>query len=158
MKQPPHLARAQARMAPGILTMDGFLGTDSRDLIEILQTDDGAVRSLGLTHAELGAAMAGLTDRAVAALGAVVDERGYRVCACEAMGQMPCPFGHPGLYYKTVVEAERHDNGEKMMWSALQVHMVAEHGFYEGRGSHFRLEPEELARFLDLLLPPGAED
>ena len=148
MKQAPDLQQAQQRMAPGALTMDGFLGTDPRSLIEILQADDGAVRRLGLTHAEIGAAMAVLTDRAIAAFGGMVDHGDHAVCACEAMGQMPCPFGHAGLYYKTVVEAENSATGEAMMWSVLQVHMVAEHGFYEGRGAHFRLEPEALARFL----------
>ncbi len=150
MKQAPDLQQAQQRMAPGALTMDGFLGTDARSLIEILQADDGAVRRLGLTHAEIGAAMGVLTDQAVAAFGGVVEHGDHAVCACEAMGQMPCPFGHPGLYYKTVVEAENSATGEAMMWSVLQVHMVAEHGFYEGRGARFRLEPEAVARFLGI--------
>jgi hypothetical protein len=154
MKQAPDLQQAQQRMAPGALTMDGFLGTDRRALVEILQDDDGAVRRLGLTHAEIGAAMAVLTDRAIAGFGAVVDHGDHEVCACEAMGRIPCPFGHPGLYYKTTVEAENSATGETLMWSALQVHMVTEHGFYEGRGSHFRLEPETLARFLGLLPCP----
>ena len=155
MKQSPELQQAQQRMTPGVLTMDGFLGTDPRDLIEILQADDGAVRRLGLTHVEIGAAMAVLTDQAVAAFGAVVEHGEHAVCACEAMGEMPCPFGHPGLYYKTVVEAEHPATGDTMMWSALQVHMVAEHGFYEGRGAHFRLEPEALARFLGIFPREG---
>ena len=154
MKQAPELQQAQQRMAPGVLTMDGFLGTDRRELLEILQDDDGAVRRLGLTHAEIGEAMAVLTDRAIAAFGGMVDHGDHAVCACEAMGQMPCPFGHPGLYYKTVVEAENNATGQTMMWSVLQVHMVAEHGFYEGRGAHFRLEPEALARFIGLLPRP----
>ena len=157
MKQSPELDAAQQRMAPGVLTMDGFLGTDPRPLIEILQDDDGTARRLGLTHAEIGAAMAALTDRAVAALGAVVETGPHAVCACEAMGKMPCPFGHPGLYYKTVVEAENTSTGETLMWSALQVHLVAEHGFYEGKGARFRVEPEVLARFLGLLQAPGEQ-
>lgn len=150
MKQPPHLSRAQARMAPGVLTMDGFLGTDPRDLIEILQDDDGAVRRLDLRHGQLADALQRLTDAAIRAFGAPVLEGVYEVCACEGMGVLPCPFGEPGLHPKAVIEAKRTDTGQHLSWPALQVHLIREHGFYEGRGSPFRLEPRTLARFLGL--------
>jgi len=150
MKQPPHLSRAQARMAPGVLTMDGFLGTDPRDLVEILQEDDGAVRWLGLERGEVADALQKLTDLALGAFGAPVLEGVYEVCACEAMGVLPCPFGEPGLYTKAVVEAKRTDTRQTLTWTALHVHLSREHGFYEGRGDPFRLEPGVLAEFLGL--------
>ncbi len=150
MKQPPHLQRAQARMARGILTMDGFLGNDARDLVEILQDDDGEVRRLGLTHEGIARALQELTRRAIEANGTPVEVGLYEVCARETRGGLPCPFGHPGLYDKTVVEARRCDSGATLSWTALNVHLIAEHGFYEGKGSYFRLEPDRLAAFLDL--------
>ena len=150
MKQSPPLARAQARMAPGILTRDGFLGSDPRDLLEILQDDDGQVRRLGLTHERIGAAMVRLTDAALARLGAPVRVAGFEVSAVEAMGRLPCPFGHPGLYPKAEVRARRLRDGAERAWTALQVHLVREHGFYQGRGSPYRLDPADLAGFLEL--------
>ncbi|GAB4270299.1 MAG: hypothetical protein Kow0092_24580 [Deferrisomatales bacterium] len=150
MKQPPHLARAQARMAPGVLTMDGFLGPDARDLVEILEDDDGEVRRLGLTHQAIAAALERLTRKATEALGALTREGVYEVCACETRGGLPCPFGHPGLYEKTVIEARRTDTGQKLLWTVLQVHLIGAHGFYQGKGSYFRIEPAELAAFLGL--------
>ncbi len=148
MKQPPHLIRAQARMAPGVLTMDGFLGGDTRDLAEILEDDEGAVRRLGLRHDQLAAALQRLTEKAIGAFGAPVQEGLFGLCAWEAMGAIPCPFGEPGLHPKAVIEATRTDTGEHLSWTALQIHLIRGHGFYEGRGSPFRLEPEVLARFL----------
>jgi len=151
MKQAPQLSRAEARMAPGVLTMDGFLGTDPRDLAEILQDDDGAVRRLDLEHGKLADGLQRLTDLAIAAFGAPILEGVYEVCACEAMGVLPCPFGEPGLHTKAVIEAKRTDTRQTLSWTALQVHLIREHGFYEGRGSPFRLEPSALAQFLGLL-------
>ena len=153
MKQAPHLARAQARMAPGVITMDGFLGTDSRDLLEILQDDEGAVRRLNLTHGQLADALQRLTDLAIGAFGAPIIEGVYEVCACEAMGVLPCPFGEPGLHTKAVIEAKRIDTRQTLNWTALHVHLIREHGFYEGRGSPFRLDPGILADFLGLVPP-----
>lgn len=150
MKQAPQLAQAQARMAPGVITLEGFLGTDSRSLGEILQDDDGEIRRLGLTHEAVGGALAALTERAVAAFGAPAAAGAYEVCACEGMGVLPCPFVHPGLYPKAVIEARRTDTGERLTWTALQVHLIRAHGFYEGRGSSFRVGPAALSRFLRL--------
>jgi len=141
-------------MAPGVLTIDGFLGTDSRDLIEILEADDGSVRRMGLEHRQVADALQHLTDLAIGAFGAPVTEGVYEVCACEAMGVLPCPFGEPGLYTKTVIEAKRTDTRRTLSWTALNVHLIREHGFYEGRGSPFRLEPEALAEFLELAPVP----
>lgn len=156
MKQPPHLQRAQARMARGVLTMDGFLGNDGRDLVEILQDDDGEVRRLGLTHARIARALEELTRKADESYGTPVDVGPYEVRALESRGGLPCPFGHPGLYEKTVIEARRHDSGATLSWTALNVHLIGEHGFYEGKGSYFRLEPDDLAAFLDL--EPDSEE
>ncbi len=151
MKQSPDLATAQARMAPGALTRDGFLGADPRDLGEILQADDGAVRRLGLTHGALAGALKALTAAALGGLGAPVAVGPFEVRADEAMGKLPCPFGHPGLYPKAVLAARRADTGEELQWTALQVHLIEAHGFYEGRGSAYRLDPETVARFLGVL-------
>jgi hypothetical protein len=150
VKQPPHLARAQGRMAPGVITLDGFLGPDPRELIEILQDDDGVVHRLGLSHREVADALERLTHRAVEALGSPVRDGVYELQAEESRGGLPCPFGHAGLFDKTVVEARRVDTGQTLTWSALHVHLIGEHGFYEGRGSVFRLEPAVLAKFLGL--------
>jgi hypothetical protein len=138
-------------MAPGVLTMDGFLGTDPRNLAEILQDDDGAVRRLSLEHGQLADGLQRLTDLAIAAFGAPILEGVYEVCSCEAMGVLPCPFGEPGLHTKAVIEAKRTDTRQILSWTALQVHLIREHGFYEGRGSPFRLEPAALAQFLGLV-------
>ncbi|MHB8767362.1 MAG: hypothetical protein ACYDA8_23900 [Deferrisomatales bacterium] len=150
MRQSPELALTQARMARGVLTKDGFLGEDRRDLTEILQADDGEVRRLGLTHGALARALGELTEAAIGGFGARVEHGRFEVCACEAMGKLPCPFGHPGLFPKTVIEARRTDTGETLDWTALGVHLVEAHGFYEGRGSLFRLDPAGVARFLGI--------
>jgi hypothetical protein len=137
-------------MAPGALTMDGFLGTDSRDLVEILQDDDGAVRRLNLEHRQLADGLQHLTDLALGAFGAPVLEGVYEVCACEAMGVLPCPFGEPRLHNKAVIHAKRTDTRGTLTWTVLNVHLIREHGFYEGMGSPFRLDPAALAEFLGL--------
>jgi hypothetical protein len=35
-----------------------------------------------------------------------------------------------------------------VQWSDLSIHLIGAHGFFEGRGSFFRLEPAELVAIL----------
>ena len=150
MKQSPLLEEAQTRMAPGAITKEGFMGHDQRSLTEIIDADGAKVARLGLTHEKIAARLEKVTHQAVFAMGAPVCVGPIEVTANEAMGKLPCPFEHPGLYPKAILEGHRCDTSQRLRWTSLQVHLIGEHGFYEGRGSTFRLEPEELARFLGL--------
>ncbi|MHC4591813.1 MAG: hypothetical protein ACYS8L_03845 [Planctomycetota bacterium] len=53
MRQPPLLKMVQDRMRPGLITRDGFLGTDRRQLLEILEEDQNTVSALGLRHEQI---------------------------------------------------------------------------------------------------------
>ena len=151
MKQSPHLLEVEALMGPGALTRDGFLGEDARSLLQILTHDDNKAASLGYTHEELGEVMLGYTNLALAAMGAPVWEGPICVRGYEAMGQMPCPFAHPGLFPKAIIKARRDDCSRKLEWAALSAHLIKEHGFYGGLGSVFRVDPESAASFFELI-------
>ena len=50
MKQSPQMQKIQNAMRPGVITLNGFLGTDDRNLDDILTADDALVKRLNLTH------------------------------------------------------------------------------------------------------------
>jgi hypothetical protein len=127
------------------------MGSDRRKLIEILTDDQGAVSSLGLNHEAIARRLRELTDKARHGLGdpILVDDK-FWVEVDEVRGSIPCPWGHPGLYRKTHVKLEKAETGDKLLWSDLVIHLIEEHGFYQGRGSPFRLEPCDVKGILDL--------
>jgi len=158
MKRSPELRRVVERMAPGVLARDGFLGDDPRPLEEILDADRSAVAGLGTSHEELAGRLRDAFERARAGLGTAVCLEGGLSAVCrETMGRIPCPWGGCGVFPKGEVEltdarvpraGER--SGEKLLFTALSVHLIAAHGFYQGRGSRYRLEPAVLARLFRL--------
>jgi len=151
MKQTPEESRLAARMAPGALSLEGFMGDDRRPLSEILATDAAALADLGLTHAAVAERLAAAYEAAVAGLDAPVALDDHRIAvAREAMGRIPCPWGDHHLAPKGEVELVDTRTGDAVRFSALSIHLVAAHGFYGGRGSRYRLDPALLAQLLDL--------
>lgn len=156
MKQDPKLDTIQKIMVPGEISRIGFLGHDTRKLVDILLEDGQTVTGLGFTHQDLAGAMAALTDAGREAFGNPVMVGGFlEVIVEDSRGMMSCPFHHQGLYSKENTFVTNIKTGETIGWTALNIHMIREHGFYEGLGSPFRVEPQALIRILEL--EPGSE-
>ena len=131
------------------LVADGFMGEDPRILEEILEDDASDVAGLGTSADELADRMKELTHLARQGLGTTVklDNR-LEGFVQETRGAMVCPWPHSGSYSKNVTTVRRTDTDETIRWSDLSIHFIRAHGFFEGRGSHFRLEPKDLMRIL----------
>jgi hypothetical protein len=151
MKQSPQMVNAQELMAPGMLVREGFLGTDTRTLTEIIDADNGLVKELGLTNQVIAKTLDEVAQKTLLAMGAPVSFKGFECVAFEALGKLPCPFGHPGLYIKAIITAKKKESEEILKWAALASHMIGSHGFYGGRGSHLRVEPREVATFFNMI-------
>jgi hypothetical protein len=151
MKQTRLLDRAQEHMQPGVITLRGFLGRDTRKIGDILIADDAAVRRLGMTHAGIARRMRELSDAGRRGLGegTRVEDR-FEVRVDSVRGKLPCPFGDPGVHQKTNTTVRNLETGEEIVYTDLNIHMIEAHGFYEGAGSEFRQDPARLVRVLDV--------
>jgi len=151
MKQSPELDAVEARMRAGGIARDGFLGRDRRSLCEILEADRNALGRLGLTAEQVADRLTYFTDSARGGLGTtVLIDNVYQVRVESVRGVLPCPWGHAGLYPKTNVFLRNLANGVELTWTALQLHTIRDHGFFEGRGSPFRLDPRQAKEALGL--------
>lgn len=145
-----------AALMPGALAANGFMGGDGRSPGEIIEEDRATLHAEGFNAFALGFRMEELTKAAVENLGSPLTLGGAELTTDEAMGWLPCPFGHPGLYPKTVVTLTDASTMTSLRWSALGAHLIKDHGFFGGKGSPFRLEPTLLARaVMGLKVPAG---
>ena len=127
-----------------------FLGSDTRLIAQIIESDEAELRAAGLGADELARAMRRLTEKGMESLGDEVQADGFLVRVEESMGQLGCPFKHG------VREAKRNTTagdprGRVMTWTDMSIHLIERHVFFQGEGSDYRLEPLELAEFLGLL-------
>ena len=141
----------RARMSPGQLSDEGFLGSDERDVARIIAVDRLEMVRLGLDPEALGRRLAALTALALSKMGAEVTFDGLCLTSVEVRGAMACPFGEEGIHPKAFITARKTGTGEVLEWSALAAHLARDHGFYGGRGSVSRMEPGKAARFFNLV-------
>lgn len=149
MKATPKELKAVQKMQPGVITLNGFLGSDTRSLNEIISEDLAALDRLGYTTAQIAERMEYFTRLSWDSYleGELID--GIYLVQSEAYrGKLPCPFGHKGIYRKATTRLTNTKNQTEVCWSSLNIHLIGEHGFFEGRGSTFRLDPEILVKAL----------
>ncbi len=149
MKQTADMQAIQANMLPGQFAAEGFLGSDTRSLTDILLADQETVNRLDTTHEAIADRMQALTNLGMTTpeTPVMVDEN-FSVQVDEYMGFIPCPFSDHVNSAKRNTLVKNRNTGAAIQWSDLSIHMIRAHGFYEGIGAHFRLDPAYLVTFL----------
>lgn len=149
MKQGPEIQELDIALRASTLVAGGFMGNDPRSVTEVIDSDAGELSRLGVTDKELAARMEEVTDNAARAQGTWIEIcPGREAQVDDTRGSTPCPWRHRGRYFKRVTTVRRSDSGKTIHWSDLNIHMIGEHGFFEGKGSMFRIEPADLVRML----------
>ncbi|MDC7125557.1 MAG: hypothetical protein PQJ46_08310 [Spirochaetales bacterium] len=145
MKEDPGMKKVYENMKPGVVSLHGFLGSDKRNIEQIVEHDLVTLGELGLTTETIADMLEKLRDKAFSGFGEWVDIGGGLLAKSDSIrGKLPCPFEHKGLYRKTVTSIRGEGLDKEVIYTDLGIHLVREHGFFQGKGSPFRLEPEQL--------------
>ncbi|KUK95128.1 MAG: Uncharacterized protein XE05_0244 [Thermotogales bacterium 46_20] len=158
MKQDPELTRIQELMKPGKLSATGFLGEDRRPLSEILEEDRLSVSNLGLSCHFIAHVLEKLMHKGREGFGNPVRVGvDLVVTVDENRGVVPCPFRHGYLAEKIDVTVKNVKSTE-LRFSDLSIHLIKEHCFFQGRGSVYRVDPQELVNTLDSFIKDCLRD
>ena len=151
MKKNNSLDALEQTLRQASATREGFLGPDERSLAAILRADDATVRRRGLTHAHIARRLQALRQAGWKGLGEPISvPPHFEVCVDAARGTLPCPFGDQGSFAKVNTTVHNLESGKKITFTDLNIHLIAMHGFYEGHGAQFRLDPEQLMDTLEM--------
>lgn len=152
MKKNPEQERIMKDMEAGRLSADGFLGNDHRNLNAIVEADQRVLEELGVSAEELGNTMRRLTRAGIAGLGDPVEAEGYEITIDEWRGWKGCPFKDNRRAAKRITFLRRLSDNAEFEWTDLCIHLIRDHGFFQGKGAARRIEPAELVEFLRPLL------
>lgn len=139
-------------MRPDELSRSGFLGKDE-SLLEVMAEDNEWVTKSGLTHQELARHL-----RVLAAIGrresGVFTYNGvkFKVRLNVFDGFQDSPF-NDGTKASVDVILLNVDTMDGLKFSQLVPLMVERYGFYEGRGTSYRVDPKEIVKVLTFLRP-----
>lgn len=150
MKQSPRDKKLEEVLRSGNLVAGGFMGIDTRHPAEVIEQDAITLEHLGVTAQQLARRMQELTDLARPRLGNWIDCADGKMCVKseDFKGVLVCPWPHPGHFNKRITTIEHLESGKRAAWTDLNIHMIAEHGFFEGKGAFFRIEPAEIVSIL----------
>ena len=140
----PLLAKIEQRLRRG-----NYLKEDDRPLQKILEEDAAEVTRLEMNLEEITDKMKRLYDEGRKGFGdPIVVEDTYEVIVREDRGILASPWiGDQYPAPKAIVEATNLKNGKKIKYSILGWYLIRSHGFFQGKGSPFRIEPQELHDF-----------
>ncbi len=150
MKMSPEMKKAQENMISGVLSAEGFLGEDEgRPLRDLIEETEELFSHHGLDIDELTTLLEELMEEGRKGLGEPITVRErWLVQTTEARGHLPCPF-EDGIQRKITALIQNKANEESLLVSSLSLHLLMKHHFIEGRGSRFRMEPEQVKLVLD---------
>ncbi|KAF2957009.1 hypothetical protein [Marinitoga sp. 38H-ov] len=150
MKMTPEFQKAQENMKPGVITAEGFMGNDDRNLVDIIIEDEELLSTLNITIESIVGKLKYFKEKGEKGLGEpiTVDEY-WEVQVGEARGHLPCPF-EDGIFRKVVTKVTNLKNNESVIYSDLSIHLIEKHHFFQGKDSPFRLDPAKLKKVFEL--------
>lgn len=150
MKESPGDKSIRDDLAEGQWSVEGFLGDDTRTLEQIIRADNVTMQALGVTPQAIAQSMRRLTREGMAGLGDPVETRGFEIEVDEWKGLILCPFKDQRRAAKRQTVVRRLSDKKELRWSDLSIHLIEDHGFFQGIGSSYRIEPQELVEFLGI--------
>jgi len=150
MKPTPLETKLFDNFKPGKITKDGFLGDDTRHVHDIIKDDLLTLSRLGIEAEVIAERLQYFIEEGKKGLETKVDLGDFTVQISWDRGLLPCPFGEPRRHHKIIATLVNKKLNREIRYSQLNVHTIREHGFFEGKGSTFRLEPGELVEVLEL--------
>jgi hypothetical protein len=143
-----------SHLGPSRFSAMGFLGEDARDFEDILADDARTLERLGVSKERLVQELREVYEQALQAGGDPVRAGTGSFAEClECRGRVPSPFPGEGTFAKHQVRVFRDDGAASLVITPLALHLIERHGFFQGVGSPFRIDPAQAVSVLGL----GAE-
>ncbi len=151
MKKLPRHKNLKDLLGPSRFSADGYLGDDQRSPETIIEEDLFFIEQAGFTKDQMIKPLKEALQKAVEALGNPVEILpGVSAVHYESRGKIPSPFRGDGLFQKGEVVVTDSKSGKEIIITPMGINLIEKHDFYQGRGSRYRIEPEDLMVIFNL--------
>lgn len=148
------IAELERKMKPEVESHVGFLGPDE-SLLDVMALDNEPVQAMGLNHQQLADFLEQATtfaDNRTQQYYQVIEIKGrhYHCSRMGRMGSQSSPFAD-GNSSSTDFSLTNILTGDRIAFSGLLPGMIRKYGFYEGKGTSYRLDPTNIAKTAELI-------
>ena len=151
MKLSPSEQKLYENLQPSKFSSEGFLGTDTRPVNEIIADDLQTIENLGITKERLVSVLKDIYEKAKNSLGAeIIIAPNTIVRFYESMGRIPSPFKGDGVFEKGEAVVTDKNSGKTSIITALSINLIEKHDFFQGKGSRYRVDPAEIVQILNI--------
>jgi len=151
MKRSPDEEHLRTNLGPSKFSAEGFLGHDDRPLEEIIASDLRSLEELGATRGQLVYTLRDVYNKAKEAFGAEIHVApDVTAVYYEARGRVPSPFRGDGTFEKGEVMVRNVQNNQSLLVTNLSIHLIEKHGFFQGKGARYRIDPGTAVEMLDM--------
>ncbi|MBD3317106.1 MAG: hypothetical protein GF344_15065 [Chitinivibrionales bacterium] len=151
MEESPSEKQLRQRLSASRFSAEGFLGEDNRSIDEIINEDTGTLERSAVSHEQLVTALKEVYGRAREALGAEITlKQGVAARYYESMGKIPSPYRGDGVFEKGEVIVRNADGSRRIIITSLGIALIEKHGFFQGKGSRYRIEPSTAIDLLEV--------
>ncbi len=133
-------------LRPSKFSGSGFMGDDPREMEEVISDDASTLEKLGITRQDIVSSLKLIFKKAEKELGdpvTITKDLTAEYISCR--GKIPSPFPGEGAFTKDMVQVTSNRGDVKFYITPLSIHLIEKHGFFQGKGSPFRIEPEYIA-------------
>lgn len=138
-----------AHLQPGRRSNAGFLGKGEQ-FEDVVAKDSQTLAELGVTHEDIAERLRSIITAPGKKDGRVtIIDDAYKLKGAAWMGYQDCPWDDDE---RTDLDyfVEQIATGREISFSGLLPHLIADHKFFEGRGTRYRLDPLEAILVLDI--------
>ena len=151
MKQSPSEQNLYENLQPSKFSGEGFLGTDTRPVNEIIAEDTNALNNTGISKEVLVKKLKDMYQKAKEALGAEVQVApDVYATFYESMGRIPSPFSGDGVFEKGEAIVINIKSEKKAVITSLSIHLIEKHDFFQGKGCTYRIDPVYIVELLNI--------
>jgi len=151
MKRSPKDKDIADNLKPSKFSGTRFLGDDQRSHEEIIDADLRTLRELGVEIDQLAAALKNAFEAASKMPDAETElPDGVTAQYHESRGRVPSPFKGEGTFEKGELAITDTKNNLTIIITALSIHLIEKHGFFQGKGSRYRIDPVSAVKIFRL--------
>lgn len=115
---------------------------------------DILVKRLGYDHKDIADKMQYFRNAGEKGLGEYIEVPPHFAVSVETVrGKLPCPFECQKILPKSIIKVKNKKLDKEIIFTDIMIHLILFHGFYQGKKSLYRVEPEDLIEILEIDKP-----